>query len=126
MARRPPASSPSETATPQVKTFSFMIILKRSTHEQLLQHYSTTPFKPFWHDHHSAGAGRADRILHEALAVGPDPLHLSLVFNLSHTTASRYARLVEQFLVSGCPWHARSTWKTLSPRSVKWPGWLHR
>jgi integrase len=41
---------------------------------------------------------RADRILHEALAVGPDPLHLSLVFNLSHSTASRYARIAEQLL----------------------------
>jgi integrase len=41
---------------------------------------------------------RADRILHEALAVGPDPLHLSLVFSLSHSTASRYARVAEQLL----------------------------
>jgi integrase len=41
---------------------------------------------------------RGDRILHEALAVGLDPLHLSLVFNLSHTTASRYASIAEQLL----------------------------
>jgi integrase len=41
---------------------------------------------------------RADRILHEALAIGPDPLHLSMVFNLSHTTASRYADIAEQLL----------------------------
>ncbi|WP_211244113.1 hypothetical protein [Actinospica robiniae] len=34
---------------------------------------------------------RADRILHEALTVGPDPLHLALVFHLSHTAAARYA-----------------------------------
>lgn len=34
---------------------------------------------------------RGDRVLHEALTVGPDPLHLALVFNLSHTAASRYA-----------------------------------
>ena len=34
---------------------------------------------------------RRDRVLHEALAAGPDPLHLALVFGLSHTTASRYA-----------------------------------
>jgi hypothetical protein len=80
-----------------VNTFRFMIISKQLTHAQLL-HCSTTPCKPFYHDHHSADAGRADRILHIALAVGPDPLHLSLVFNLSHTAASRYARLVEQFL----------------------------
>lgn len=33
---------------------------------------------------------RADRILQEALAVGPDPLHLTMMFNLSHAAASRY------------------------------------
>jgi hypothetical protein len=27
---------------------------------------------------------RGDRVLHEALTVGPDPLHLALVFNLAH------------------------------------------
>ncbi|MFF5277210.1 hypothetical protein [Streptomyces sp. NPDC000133] len=36
---------------------------------------------------------RSDCILHEALTSGPDPLDLSLLFNLSHTTASRYAAL---------------------------------
>jgi hypothetical protein len=41
---------------------------------------------------------RADRILHEALTAGPDPLHLSLVFNLSHHTATRYASVAEQLL----------------------------
>jgi hypothetical protein len=41
---------------------------------------------------------RGDRILHEALAVGPDPLHLSSVFNLSHSTASRYAGIAEALL----------------------------
>ncbi len=41
---------------------------------------------------------RGDRILHEALAVGPDPLHLSLVFNLSHSAASRYAGIAEALL----------------------------
>jgi hypothetical protein len=41
---------------------------------------------------------RRDRILHEALTVGPDPLHLALVFNLSHTTASRYATIAEDLL----------------------------
>jgi hypothetical protein len=41
---------------------------------------------------------RADRILHEALATGPDPLHLSLVFNISHTTATRYTTVAEQLL----------------------------
>jgi len=34
---------------------------------------------------------RRDRILHEALATGADPLHLALVFNIDHTTAMIYA-----------------------------------
>ncbi len=41
---------------------------------------------------------RADRILHEALTAGPDPLHLSLVFNIAHDTATRYASIAEQLL----------------------------
>jgi integrase len=41
---------------------------------------------------------RADRILHEALTNGPDPLHLSLVFNLDHSTALRYATVAEHLL----------------------------
>jgi len=41
---------------------------------------------------------RSDRILHEALTAGPDPLHLALVFNLSHTTASRYAAIAQHLL----------------------------
>lgn len=41
---------------------------------------------------------RADRILHEALTVGPDPLHLALVFHLSHTTAARYAVIAEKIM----------------------------
>jgi len=41
---------------------------------------------------------RADRILHEATTAGPDPLHLSLVFNISHTTAVRYTSVAEQLL----------------------------
>jgi integrase len=41
---------------------------------------------------------RRDRILHEALTAGPDALRLSLVFNLSHTTASRYADIAQHLL----------------------------
>lgn len=41
---------------------------------------------------------RADRILHEALDAGPDPLRLSLVFNISHTTATRYTTVAEHLL----------------------------
>jgi hypothetical protein len=44
---------------------------------------------------------RADRILHEALTAGPDPLHLTVVFNLSHTTATRYADTAEKIMSSG-------------------------
>jgi hypothetical protein len=39
---------------------------------------------------------RRDRLLHETLTVGP--LHLALVFNLSHTTASRYAAIAQAIL----------------------------
>jgi predicted nucleic acid-binding protein len=41
---------------------------------------------------------RKDRILHEALTAGPDPLHLSLVFGVSHNTAARYATVAEHLL----------------------------
>ncbi|NGO08303.1 integrase [Streptomyces sp. HC44] len=41
---------------------------------------------------------RGDRVLHEALTVGADPLHLALVFNLSHTAASRYATIAQDLL----------------------------
>jgi len=41
---------------------------------------------------------RGDRVLHEALTVGPDPLHLALVFNLSHSAASRYASATQNLL----------------------------
>jgi len=41
---------------------------------------------------------RGDRVLQEALTVGPDPLHLALVFNLAHTTAARYAAVAEKLL----------------------------
>ena len=40
----------------------------------------------------------SDRILHEALTAGPDPLHLALVFNLEHSTALRYATIAEHLL----------------------------
>jgi site-specific recombinase XerD len=41
---------------------------------------------------------RQDRILHEALATGADMLHLALVFNLPHATASRYAAIAQHLL----------------------------
>jgi hypothetical protein len=41
---------------------------------------------------------RQDRILHEALTAGADPLHLTLVFQLSPSTASRYGSLAQHIL----------------------------
>jgi hypothetical protein len=41
---------------------------------------------------------RGDWVLHEALTVGPDPLHLALVFDLSHITASRCAAIAQSLL----------------------------
>jgi hypothetical protein len=41
---------------------------------------------------------RADRILHEALTAGPDPLRLALVFGISHNTARRYTTIAEHLL----------------------------
>lgn len=43
---------------------------------------------------------RMDRILHEALTAGPDPLHLSLIFNISHQTALRYTTVAEHLLTN--------------------------
>ena len=41
---------------------------------------------------------RRDRILHEALATGADPLHLTLVFNIDHTNAMAYANAASSLL----------------------------
>jgi hypothetical protein len=43
---------------------------------------------------------RRDRILHEALATGADPLHLALVFNIDHTNAMAYANAARNLLDS--------------------------
>ncbi|WP_250284029.1 MULTISPECIES: hypothetical protein [unclassified Frankia] len=64
----------------------------------------TGPISPRYLSEHLLRRGiyldriRADRVLHEALTVGPDPLHLALVFNLSHSTASRYAAIAQNLL----------------------------
>jgi hypothetical protein len=42
---------------------------------------------------------RRDRVLHEALTARADPLHLALVFGLSHTTASKYTLIACDLLV---------------------------
>jgi hypothetical protein len=39
-----------------------------------------------------------DRILHEALATGADPLHLALVFGIDHTNAMAYANAARNLL----------------------------
>ena len=43
---------------------------------------------------------RVDRQLQEALAVGPDPLHLASVFSLDPKTAIRYAENARQLLIT--------------------------
>jgi integrase len=43
---------------------------------------------------------RRDRILHEALATGADPLHIALVFNIDHTNAMAYANAARNLLNS--------------------------
>ena len=43
---------------------------------------------------------RRDRIPHEALATGADPLHLSLVFNIDPTNAMAYANAARNLLSS--------------------------
>jgi hypothetical protein len=41
---------------------------------------------------------RGDRVLHEALAVRADPLHLAAVFHLSSATAIAYADIARSLL----------------------------
>ena len=41
---------------------------------------------------------RRDRVLHAALTARADPLHLALVFGLSHTTASKYTLIACELL----------------------------
>jgi hypothetical protein len=43
---------------------------------------------------------RIDRQLEEAIATGPDPLHLAMLFGISETTAIRYANNARQLLES--------------------------
>jgi hypothetical protein len=65
----------------------------------------TRPVSPDYLDKHqprgiSLERIRRDRILHEALATGADPLHLSLVFNIDHTNAMAYANAARNLLSS--------------------------
>ncbi|UCN12712.1 MULTISPECIES: tyrosine-type recombinase/integrase [Mycobacterium avium complex (MAC)] len=43
---------------------------------------------------------RQDRILHEALTASPDPLHLSMIFGITHATAMRYVRSAQALLAA--------------------------
>ena len=43
---------------------------------------------------------RVQRQLEEALAQGPDPLHLAAMFGLAHKTAIRYAENARQLLIT--------------------------
>jgi hypothetical protein len=65
----------------------------------------TGPVSPDYLDKHqprgiSLEHIRRDRILHEALATGADPLHLTLVFNIDHTNAMAYANAARNLLSS--------------------------
>ncbi|WP_260327441.1 hypothetical protein [Streptomyces sp. TLI_185] len=50
---------------------------------------------------------RVDRQLEEALAHGPDPLHLAEVFGLDEKTAMRYAESARALLEQGAEQHRR-------------------
>jgi hypothetical protein len=65
----------------------------------------TRPVSPDYLDKHqlhgvSLERIRRDRILHEALATGADPLHLALVFNIDHTNAMACANAARSLLSS--------------------------
>ena len=57
---------------------------------------------------------RRDRILHEALTARADPLHLALIFGLSHTTASRYTLIACDLLADQPAKAAGEQHRTLS------------
>jgi hypothetical protein len=48
---------------------------------------------------------RVDRQLQEALARGPDPLHLAMMFGLDPKTAIRYAENARQLLITAAEEH---------------------
>ncbi|MFJ1550717.1 hypothetical protein [Streptomyces sp. NPDC088246] len=50
---------------------------------------------------------RVDRQLEEALAHGPDPLHLAEVFGLDEKTAMRYAESARALLEQAAEQHLR-------------------
>ncbi|MFE5740143.1 hypothetical protein [Streptomyces celluloflavus] len=79
----------------------------------------------------SADVGlRVNRVLGETLATGADPLHLTTVFDLSETTATKYAFLARQILgVPGAEQvSANRPWRRIAPRAVcvTRAGWYRR
>jgi integrase len=74
-----------------------LLITQRTAHDK-------RAVSPYWMRARLRGLGatlnqiRIDRQLEEALAVGPDPLHLAVVFGISESTAVRYAAAVRQLL----------------------------
>jgi hypothetical protein len=64
-------------------------------------------------------------VLHEALTARADPLHLALVFGLSHTTASRYTLIAcdllagQQTEAAGQQQNAPSPDRSRFPEAVK-------
>lgn len=61
---------------------------------------------------------RRDRVLHEALTARADPLHLALVFGLSHTTASKYT-LIACDLLADQPAEETAFLNLKSPRFLE-------
>ena len=66
---------------------------------------------------------RRDRVLHEALTARADPLHLALVFGLSHTTASRYTLIACDLLAGQAGQDADAGLGQTSVMSAD--GWRH-
>lgn len=61
---------------------------------------------------------RVDRQLDEALACGPDPLHLAAVFGLGDTTAIRYAAAARQLLETAAEHHTPGSPRTQGPERL--------
>jgi hypothetical protein len=57
---------------------------------------------------------RVDRQLQEALARGPDPLHLATMFGLDPKTAIRYAENARQLLITAAEEHDPVAWPSAS------------
>jgi hypothetical protein len=65
--------------------------------------------KAFWGLTATLQRLHVDRQLDEAVAHGPDPLHLTAVFGLSDQTAIRYAAAAQQLLQTQAEQHATAS-----------------